>query len=239
MTTKQIGQAMAQAVERHNDDREQKLTVFYKALEIIKVPTDWKSGESKIIFAGKLQGKPAEISLLNVGGKILLNLTVEGKTFTPLLMTEVINENNYLTWNLKVREEMFGPQVQPQPQTQSVPRPNKISQPKVVSQKAKSHDVTPIKNNDFCVRSGKSGKEYFVRLLQNEDGAMCDCKWGQTRRYRDNHKSGCSHVQAVYQQLESHRSRTVAAWGSKEDAQRQHRPMTDIGDGVIFTLRKS
>lgn len=242
MITKQISQAMEQAAERHNDVRQQKLAVFHKALEIITAISNWKSGESKVVFSGTLQGKAAQIFLLNVGGKVILNLTVDGQTFTPLLMTQVVNEGDYLAWNLKVRKEMTGPQeVQTQEQVRPAPRPepNKISKPKVVSQKAKGHDVTPLDRDTFRVKSGESGSEYFVRLLPNEDGATCDCAWGQRRRYADNYKSGCSHVQAVYQQLESQRNRTVAAWSTKEDALRQHRPIADIGDGVMLTLRKS
>lgn len=244
MITPKIGQAMGQAAERHNDVRKQKLVVFYKALEIVQATTDWKSGESKVVFTGKLQGKKAEISLLKVGEKIILNLTVEGKTFEPLTMTQVVNENNYLTWNMKVREEMAGPsnplpQEQKQERPPPRPRPNQIARPKVVSQKAKTHDVTPLDRDTFRVKSGESGKDYFVRLLPNEDGGTCDCKWGERRKYRDNYKSACSHVQAVYLQIEGQRSRTVAAWSTKEEAKRQHRQMTDIGDGVILTLRKS
>lgn len=239
MITRQVGQAMGQAVQRHKDIRKQKLMAFYKALEVIKNETI-KSGESKVLFRG-FQGKKAEMYLLNIGEKITLNLAVEGQTFTPLLMTSVINEGDYLAWNLRVRKEMSGPSS-PSPQTQPAPyhhRSNKISNPKEVSQKAKGHTVTPLDHDTFKVKSGESGEDYYVRLLPNEDGGTCDCKWGNRRKNRDNYRSGCSHVQAVYVQLESQRSRTVAAWGSKEDAQRQHRPMADIGDGVILTLRKS
>ncbi len=239
MITKQVGQAMATQVSRYNEEREQKLVVFYKALEIIQA-TEWKSGESQIIFAGTLGGKKAEIFLLNVGGRISLNLTVEKKTFEPLRMTETVNENDYLAWNLKIRKEMMPPQeTQEQSQPAPASRPNKISKPKAVSQKAKSHDVTPLDHDTFRVRSGESGQEYFVRLLPNEQGGTCDCAWGQRRRYIENYKSGCSHVQAVYFQLEQQRGRTVSAWGTKEDALRQHRQMANIGDGVILTLRKN
>lgn len=236
MITPKIGQAMAMATTRHNNARSQKLVVFYKALELIQTEETW---ESKVVFAGTLDGKQAEVTLLNEAGQITLNLTIEEKTFESLRMTEVVNENDYLAWNLRVREAMATPQEQEQ--LVSIPvvsRTNEITNPKLVNKKAKTHDVTPLDNDFFRVRSGSSRNEYLVRLLPNEDGATCDCAWGQHRRYADNHKSGCSHVQAVYQQLEGHRNRTISAWSTKEDAYRQHRPMANIGDNVILTLRK-
>lgn len=231
MITPKIGQAMAQATTRHNEGRTQKLVVFYKALKIIQTAEEnWKA---KVVFAGTLGGKKAKVILLNAS-QITLNLTVEGKTFEPLRMTEVINENDYLAWNLRVRKEMATPQEQEQP----VPtlRTNKITDPKSVNQKAKAHDVTPLDHDTFRVKSSGSGNEYLVKLM--EDGGTCDCVWGQYRKYSDNYRSGCSHVQAVYQQLEGQHSRTTSAWTSKDDAKRQHRPIADIGDGVILTLRK-
>lgn len=241
MITPKIGKAMAVATTRHNEARTQKLVVFYKALEIIKASEErW---ESKVVFTGTLGGKQAEITLLN-DGKITLNLTIEGTTFEPLRMTEVINENDYLAWNLKVRKEMAGPQEQQElpAETPVVPRPtiktNQIINPKSVNRKARTHDVTPLDHDTFRVRSGESGNEYLIRLLPGEEGGTCDCSWGQYRRYADRYRSGCSHVQAVYQQLEGHRSRTTSAWTTLKDAKRQHRQMTSIGDGVILTLRK-
>lgn len=236
MITAKVGQAMAQAATSHNIKRQAKLTVFHKALEIIQTETI-KAGESKVVFAGTLRNKKAEIFLLKIGDKLTLNLTLDGKTFAPLLITEMVNENDYLAWNAKISTELDGPKETPVQPTRQ-PRPNKISNPKAVSQKAKSHDVTPLDHDTYRVKSDNSGNEYFVRLLSNDQGATCDCKWGQTRKYMDNYKSGCSHVQAVYNQLEGQRSRTTSAWSTKEDALRQHRQMTDIGDGVILTLRK-
>lgn len=233
MITPKIGKAMATATTRHNSVRQQRLSVFHKALETIRTETI-KSGESKTIFSGTMRDKKAEIFLLNIGGQITLNLTVENKIFTPLKMTEMVNEDDYLTWNLKVRNEMDYPQEQ----TVTTPRTNKISNPKTVNQKARKHDVTPLDHDTFRVKSGSSGQEYLVRLLPGEEGGTCDCSWGQYRKYSDNYRSGCSHVQAVFQQLETQRNRTTSAWSTKEDAGRQHRQIADIGDGVILTLRK-
>lgn len=237
MITRQIGQAMATATTRHNDNRQQKLVVFYEALEIIKSATGWKSGESKVVFAGTLGGQQAEIFLLNIGGQITLNLTVQNETFEPLKMTEMVNESDYLAWNLKIREKLTVSQEQPI--ITRVPPSNKIVNPKAVNKKAKIHDVTPLDHDTFRVKSGESGNEYFVRLLPNEQGGTCDCGWGQYRKYNDGYRSGCSHVQAVYRQLEGQRNRTTSAWSNLEDAKRQRRLVADIGDGVVLTLRKS
>ncbi len=231
MITKAIGTAMAVATTRHNNSKTQKLVVFYKALEIVESSSN-EEWESKVVFAGTLGGKQAEVSLLNTDGKITLNLAIEGKNLQPLTMTSVINENDYLTWNLQVREEMNNPQAE----TPVAPKSDKIVNAKSVNQKAKTHDVHPVDRNTFHVKSSSSENTYLVRLM--DSGATCDCKWGQTRKYSDNYRSGCSHVQAVYQQLEEQRSRTTSAWTSKKDAQRQHRQMAELGDGVILTLRK-
>jgi len=231
MITPKIGQAMATATSRHNQVRTQKLVVFHKALEMLRIAEGkW---ESKVVFAGTLGGKQAEITLLNIDSKITLNLTIEDMIFEPLLVTEVINENDYLAWNLRVREAMAAPQEQEQSVSTRV---NEITNPKLVNQKAKTHNVTPLDHNTFRVESSNSKNKYFVKLLGN--GGTCDCSWGQYRKHSETYRSGCSHVQAVYQQLEGQRNRTTSAWSTKEDAGRQHRQIADIGDGVILTLRK-
>lgn len=228
MITPKIGQAMATATTRHNSVRQQKLSVFYRALETIK------SGESGTIYNGTMRGKKATIFLLSIDGRITLNLTVENKTFAPLVMTETVNENDYLVWNAKIRAEIDYPQEEQV--TPIASRPNKISDPKAVNLKARKHEVTPLDHDTFRVKSGNSGQEYLVRLLPDE-GGTCDCSWGQYRKYSDSYRSGCSHVIAVYQQIEGS-TRTTSAWASVTDAKRQKRMMTNIGDGVILTLRK-
>lgn len=113
-----------------------------------------------------------------------------------------------------------------------------ITNPKTIHKKAKLHTVTPLDHDTFRVTSGASGQSYLVRLQAGLEGGTCDCRWGQYRRYRDSYRSGCSHVQAVYRHLESQRNRAPSAWTSREDARRQHRPIFDIGDGVLLTSRK-
>lgn len=234
MITKKIGNAMAVATTRHNGGRQAKLTVFNKALKTLKTETI-NDGESKVVFNGTLRGQSAQIFLLKVGGRTTLNLIRNGQTFSPLLMTEMTNENDYLKWNAKITVEMDGPK---ESSVQPPARPtqkNKITNPKAINKKAKTHDVIPLDHDTFRVKSSSSSQEYLVRLLPNEDGGTCNCNWGKYRRYQDGHRSGCSHVQAVYQQMESHRSRSTSAWSTVEDAKRQ---MAHIGDGVTLTLRK-
>jgi len=115
---------------------------------------------------------------------------------------------------------------------------NHISNPKKLQAKSRTHNVTPLDHNVFRVKSGSSDKEYLVRLQHDIEGAVCDCRWGQFRRFNDHYRSACSHVQAVYRHLEDHRNRAPSAWISEEDANRQHRPKLEIGDGVILTVRK-
>jgi len=114
----------------------------------------------------------------------------------------------------------------------------KISNPKKLQKKAKEHTVTPLDHNQFRVVSGSSGSTYFVRLQHGVEGAVCNCKWGQYRKWADHYRSGCSHVQAVYRFMEEDRNRVPSAWITKEDAKRQHRPVLSIGDGVLLTSRR-
>jgi hypothetical protein len=125
MITAKVGQAMTTAVNRHNEKRQKRLIVFYKAIEITKKHIrQWSHGESKTIFKGTLQGKPAEIYLRNEGS-INLYLFVEGETlmkrfysepfkvgyFSPATGYKVsanITEDSYLQWNMKTRREISG-----------------------------------------------------------------------------------------------------------------------------------
>jgi hypothetical protein len=115
--------------------------------------------------------------------------------------------------------------------------PAKIANPKKIHAKSAAHTVTPHGPSAYKVISGTSGSAYFVCLLP-AGGATCNCRWGQYRPWADA-RSGCSHVQAVVEFVESQKARTTSAWGSREEAARQHRPMVGIGDGVIMTSRKA
>lgn len=113
----------------------------------------------------------------------------------------------------------------------------KIVRPKAIHSKGRTHQVDRIGPQSFKVISGSSGSTYFV-ALQVSGGATCSCPWGQYRPGSQGLKSACSHVQAVFQHLESTRERSTSAWGRIDDAYRQHRPVIDLNDGVLLTSRK-
>lgn len=111
-----------------------------------------------------------------------------------------------------------------------------ITNPKTIQKKSRTHLVTPTGPNTYAVTSGASGNTYNVHITPS--GGTCSCKWAQYRPNGDHH-SGCSHVIATFDYIAQTNNRTVSAWSSREQAQRQHRPNFSIGDGVTLTLRKA
>lgn len=130
-TTVKIGKAMATATDRHNDSRQQRLTVFYKAVEMVKAARQWPSGENRSVFEGTLGGRKASVHIRNETssgrGQAGLNLYlfVEGPGgnmmkrffsqpfrigyFHPeagFTVSENATEANYLRWNLETRKSM-------------------------------------------------------------------------------------------------------------------------------------
>lgn len=114
----------------------------------------------------------------------------------------------------------------------------KITNPKSVQTKSRSHEVAQVAGNTFEVTSGTSGETYKVQVYYQDQSGTCTCKWGQYRKHVNCYRSGCSHVVAVFDYLESAAGRRVSAWTDEQQAKRQHKPMIDIGDGVILTSRK-
>jgi len=110
---------------------------------------------------------------------------------------------------------------------------------KEIHLKGKTHKVEKISPVVYKVISGSSGSTYWVRLSDVDDGAICSCPWGKYRPRAQQFKSGCSHSQAVYQFILAEQGRTTSAWGDKESARRQHRPIVDLSDGVLLTTRKA
>jgi len=114
--------------------------------------------------------------------------------------------------------------------------PDKITNKKFIQSKSKVHEVENLGNNVYRVTSGTSANKYMVVL--NTKGATCNCDWGFYRGWFDP-RSGCSHsISAYREQIGEEEKRTLSIWTSQEDADRQHRPQKDIGDGVIITTRK-
>jgi hypothetical protein len=110
--------------------------------------------------------------------------------------------------------------------------------PKTLQSKSKTHQVIPLDRNTFNVKSGASGNSYLVRLYIDIPGGMCDCKWGEYRRYADFYRSGCSHVQAVYRHLEGLAGRNISTWSDMTEVAKQHRSWVNIGDDILLTTRK-
>lgn len=107
--------------------------------------------------------------------------------------------------------------------------------------------VEHLYGGQWKVTSGDSDLLYAVRELvkDGDPGATCSCPWGGFRKWEDV-RSACSHVRAVYiwvaqnghpLEADIQVERVLSAWGSLEDALRQHRKMQDIGDGAILTSR--
>lgn len=109
-----------------------------------------------------------------------------------------------------------------------------IAHAKQIQKKSRRHIVRQIGSNWFKVFDGESGREYDVNLGIN--GGTCTCEWGRHRPEQD-HRSGCSHVIAAMNYRAQQQGRQVSVWASERAAQRQHRPMLKIGDGLIITSR--
>ncbi|MHC4088684.1 MAG: hypothetical protein ACYSVY_00120 [Planctomycetota bacterium] len=124
----------------------------------------------------------------------------------------------------------------------------RIIHAKSVFDKSKTHTVKQLDavGNTWQVTSGESGKHYVVRVQREKKlgrttyaGARCSCPWGQYRPSRTSFRSGCSHTQAVYDCLiDQEQGRSTSAWSDPTDADRQHRPVVSLGDGVWLTTRK-
>lgn len=111
-----------------------------------------------------------------------------------------------------------------------------IKNVKTIQNKAKKNTVAHVSGNLYKVTSATSGNEYAVRI--HGDCGTCTCDWSKYRPSHDQ-RSGCSHVVAVFDYIAEEKGRSVSAWNSQEDADRQHRPTLNIGNGVILTSRKA
>ncbi len=112
-----------------------------------------------------------------------------------------------------------------------------IKNAKAVQSKSRTHTVKELGGDVYEVTSGETGKVYHVHAAGN--GGSCTCDWAKYRPASGGGKSGCSHVIAVVNHIAGSDDRRVMAWATLEDANRQHRPVMDIGDGVVLTTRKA
>lgn len=112
----------------------------------------------------------------------------------------------------------------------------KIVNAKKVQLKSRQCQVTWLGEAEYKVTS-PSGNDYLVTLL--EDGGLCTCGWSKYRAAHDL-RSGCSHViAAINEAVVRNGAKSVSAWSDEASAERQHRTVFDIGDGVLLTLRRS
>lgn len=116
-----------------------------------------------------------------------------------------------------------------------------IKNVKQINAKAKTHEVAFYASDRgltdyYHVTSSNSGNVYTVRISGNV--AFCDCDWSKYRPGHDR-RCACSHVQSVYKFIAEQKNRATSAWGNIADAERQHRQIINIGDGVILTTRKA
>ena len=113
---------------------------------------------------------------------------------------------------------------------------HKIVNVKEIQSRKNQDEVSPTSSpHVFNVKSGVSGEVYHVTFLPDGTGAMCDCKWGQFRKWATP-QSGCHHVLSAYEYV---LQTNVAAWTDEAQAKKQHRKTVAIGDGVTLTLRKA
>jgi len=80
-----------------------------------------------------------------------------------------------------------------------------------------------------------SGATYTVEVL--DGAAYCGCEWGSYRPVADQ-RTGCSHSIAALDYIEKKAAgRKLSVWVNQDDANRQHRPSRNIGDGIVVTSR--
>ena len=108
---------------------------------------------------------------------------------------------------------------------------------KDLKHKSQTHEVRQTAAGAFTVVSGHSGSEYTVTIL--DSGASCSCDWAKYRPAENNGRCGCSHVIAVMAFIQNENGRTISAFATAEQAEKQHRPTIDLGDGIILTTRKA
>ena len=111
-----------------------------------------------------------------------------------------------------------------------------IANAKQIQKKSRRHAIKRITPNWYKVLDGDSGRIYDVNLGLN--GGTCTCEWGRHRPEVD-HRSGCSHVIAAINHRALQRGKQISVWANERAAQRQHRPMLKIGDGLIITSRSN
>jgi len=91
----------------------------------------------------------------------------------------------------------------------------------------------------YRVISGGSGNEYIVNVFKDK-GASCNCDWARKRQdalVENKGATACSHTIAVFEFVAQGEGKRVSIWTSEEEAERQHRTVVDMVDGVMLTKR--
>lgn len=111
-----------------------------------------------------------------------------------------------------------------------------IKNASTILSKGRTHSVARFGPTSFVVTSGTSGNTYAVHAgIAN--AFTCTCDWGK-HRPADDTRSACSHVMSVIAFAQAEQATKVKAFAVKAQAQKTHRKMVDIGDGVTMTLRR-
>lgn len=127
----------------------------------------------------------------------------------------------------------------------TTPKPIQRHPDKLVA-KARTHLVLvdDITRGRYTVVSGgkvkAGGNSYTVNVFANGEEASCNCDWATKRVNTLIENQGavaCSHTIAVFEFIALGGGRKVSAHATEEAAQRQHRPMVEMKDGVILTTR--
>lgn len=105
--------------------------------------------------------------------------------------------------------------------------------------KSKTHTVEKADSSGWRwnVTSGASGTVYTVWESGDSHAYMCSCDWAKYRPADGGGRCACSHVLAVIAWLQGQEGRTIQTHTETEQAEKQHRRIMDIGDGVIITTR--
>lgn len=85
----------------------------------------------------------------------------------------------------------------------------------------------------------EGGNTYIVNVFQS-GGASCNCDWATKRQdalVQNQGATACSHTIAVFEFVAQGEGKRMSAWASEEEAERQHRPVVDMVDGVLLTKR--
>ncbi len=120
--SRSIAKGMVAAQDRHRTKREEILSLYRKAVVVIKEKPQWASGETVNLFEGVIRGCKARVWIKNESGRLLLTLFREGATgrldkrfygkpllvglFKPDIGWAFCGEDKYLAWNRQVRKAM-------------------------------------------------------------------------------------------------------------------------------------